>query len=274
MSADRQGTILAVASQKGGVGKTTVALNLAYSLARRGWKTLLVDTDPQGAVGLSLQGAGHARQGLVDCLEHGLPAAEAALPTRLAELDVLTFAGGGQPPVGPALGEMIQPRNLETFFASAERAYQVTVADTAAGAYGTAPAVLRHCHSVLVPLQAEPLALRSMTQLLELVGELRAGGAPVAVAGFLLTMLSSQDPVSLSVAQEVWKALPAEAILEAVVPRDEAMLRASAHGVPVALLSRQPPAVAAIFDHVAAEIEDRLGWRQTESRDEPIPLLD
>ena len=54
---------IATASQKGGVGKTTLCINLAYSLAKRGWRVLLVDTDPQGAVGLSLAKSAKTRDG-------------------------------------------------------------------------------------------------------------------------------------------------------------------------------------------------------------------
>ena len=59
---------VATASQKGGVGKTTLCINLAYSLARRGWNTLLVDTDPQGAVGLSLAKSSRTKVGFYDFL--------------------------------------------------------------------------------------------------------------------------------------------------------------------------------------------------------------
>ncbi|MFV1994398.1 MAG: ParA family protein, partial [Verrucomicrobiales bacterium] len=81
--------VLTITSQKGGVGKTTVAINLAYSLARRGWRTLLVDTDPQGAVGLSLSRRARECRGFYDALEGRATAHEAVLETRLPELKIM-----------------------------------------------------------------------------------------------------------------------------------------------------------------------------------------
>lgn len=75
--------VLAVAAQKGGVGKTTVALNLSLAFARRGCRTLLVDTDPQGAIGWSLRGGVHDKSGLAECLRRG------SLALQLAQGDLL-----------------------------------------------------------------------------------------------------------------------------------------------------------------------------------------
>ncbi|HEX2751213.1 MAG TPA: ParA family protein, partial [Verrucomicrobiales bacterium] len=75
-------TILAITSQKGGVGKTTVSVNLAYSMARRGWNTLLIDTDPQGSVGLSLSEKARKCQGFYDAVNTGTSAVPFILPTR------------------------------------------------------------------------------------------------------------------------------------------------------------------------------------------------
>ncbi len=252
------GTILAIASHKGGAGKTTVALNLAFALARRGRRTLLIDADPQGAVELSIDGIDPAGRGLVDCLKHGLAARDAAVRTGTDRLDVLRFGDSSE----PELEKLFGPATLMPCFEGAARAYDAVVVDTATGTLGITPAVIGHCHALLIPLQAEPLALRSITGLLEMVGRLRADGSEVRVAGLLLTMLDSRDDVSLKVAQETWRLLPAGLVLETVVPRDARFLRASAHGVPVGLLSRQPAAAATVFDQVAAEVERRAGWRQ------------
>ena len=82
------GNVVAVASQKGGVGKTTLPLNLGYALARRGWKTLLVDADPQGCLGLSIRGDLRRRPGLAEVL-NGRPLAETAVTARLPQLSLL-----------------------------------------------------------------------------------------------------------------------------------------------------------------------------------------
>jgi chromosome partitioning protein len=142
------------------------------------------------------------------------------------------------------------------------------------GMSGPTGAVLRCSDFVLVPLQAEPLALRSMHQVLDAVGHLRAEGAPLVIAGFLLTMLQSRQEFSLAVAQETWSSLPAHLVLEAFVPRDPAFLESSGHGVPVGLLRKRPPAVAMVFDQIAGELEPRLGLTLEDDQDAPIPLLD
>lgn len=266
--------VLAIASQKGGVGKTTTALNLGYALARRGWRTLVADADPQGAIGLSLRRSGPIGPGWVDCLQKGLKVKEVALRTRLAEFDILTFGGDSSAQLWRPIEGLFEPSALRAFFDEAKEHYDVIIVDTAGGTYGPTLAVLRECDSVLFPLQAEPLALRSVTQILDVIGVLRREGSQISIAGFLLTMLSPDDATSMSVAQECWKLLPAELILNANVPRDSAFLRASVHGVPVGLLSRRPPRVAAVFDLISHEIERRIGLVKMEEPDEPIPLLD
>jgi len=264
--------VLAIAGQKGGVGKTTVALNLSLAMASRGWRTLLIDTDPQGAIGRSLQGGVHERSGLAECLKGEVSLGEAALQTRREELAVL--------PVGQvSVREMDNwkpelDRALAGLLAVAAGHFDLVVVDTMSGMSGPTQAVLRHADFLLVPLQAEPLALRSMHQVLEAVGQLREEGVPLVLAGFLLTMLQSRQDFSLAVAQEAWSSLPAHLVLEAFVPRDAAFLESSGHGVPVGLLRKRPPAVAMVFDQIAGELEPRLGLTSEDDEDAPIPLLD
>lgn len=265
---------LALVSQKGGVGKTTLALNLAYAAARRGWRTLLVDTDPQGSIGLSLQGSAAANEGFVEYLEGAGSLDRYVLGTRVPELSILPAGApsaeraerwekalGGSPGVAGLLAEASDDHDL-------------VLLDTCSGVHGPNLQVLRHADKLLAPIQAEPLALRSMTQLLEAVGLLRQQGAPVKLAGFVVTMLSSRQEVSLSVAQEAWSLLPVDMVLEAFVPRDHVFLLASAHGVPLGLLSKRPPPVATVFDRIVAELEPRLGLIVEEAEVAPIALMD
>lgn len=266
--------VIALASQKGGVGKTTVALNLSLALANRGWKVALIDADPQGSIGLSLRGSARTRAGLMECLRDKRPVQEAALTTRVSNLSILPFGqiGNLRPSEWSALFE--DRAALAQLFQQAAGQYDVVLVDTSSGMYGLTLEVLRQVRYLLVPLQAEPLALRTIAQVLQSIGGLREEGAPIELAGVVVTMFNSQQSIPVAITEEVWDRLPAHLVFDAILPRDPIFLEASAQGVPLGLLSKKPPAMAATFDQIAAELERRIGLKKEESYDEPIPLMD
>lgn len=265
--------ILTIASQKGGVGKTTISLNLGYSLAMRGWRTLIVDTDPQGALGLSLSQKVSNAAGLVNCLLDGTPAEEVLIRTRLSALTLLPVGRVGIERLVP-YEDAVQDGALYEVLLGLESGFDLVIVDTAAGFGATTIGALCAATYLLTPVQAEPVALRSLPLLLEWVGWLRERGAALELLGVVTTMLQSDDPNSRGVAEELWSRFPAEFILEPPIPRDPAFLEATAVGVPVGLLSRNPPPVARVFDQLALNIEARLGLAVGGDDDGPIPLVD
>ncbi len=263
--------VVAIVSQKGGVGKTTVALNLAYALARAGFRALLVDADPQGAIGLSLART-DADAGLADCVSARLPLERALLPTRLPELNILPIGHLAIQDTHGFACRLADGADLGRVLAEGGGRHDVALIDTPAGFGGVTLGALRAADVALSPLQAEPAALRSVLQLVEAVGALREEGARVRLGGIVLTMLQIRNADSFSVASEVWERFPAETVFQTTIPRDPAVLRASAAGVPLGLLSRRPPAVAAAFEQLAQEVAVRLGL-DTRPEDAPLGLL-
>jgi chromosome partitioning protein len=250
---------VATASQKVGVGKTTLCVNLAYSLAKRGWNTLLVDTDPQGAVGLSLARSTREKRGFYDFLTSGLTLADVILPTRLPEFSIVP-AGQYDACMRSGLPLDDAPRRVADLLRSAElRNVDLVLLDTAAGLSGLTEAVVKGCDYVIIPQQAEPLAARSIPHMLETLARFRADGAAVKVAAILLTMVMTDHEMSLKVARELREMLPPELMFKQSIPRLNSFLEASARGVPVALLKHNPPPEALLFDQLAAELEERIG---------------
>lgn len=250
---------IATASQKGGVGKTTLCINLAYSLARRGWKTLLIDTDPQGAVGLSLARSTRQKRGFYDVLAGQATIAEVLIPTRLPEFVLVPC---GQYDAAARMGNLAHdvPGRLRDMLRAVDLlGFDCALVDTAAGLTGVTESVVRSCDYVLLPQQAEPLAARSVPHLLETLARFRSEGSGVKIAGVLLSMVMSESQVSVQVARELRQVLPQDFMFKQSVPRLPSFLDAAAQGVPVALLHQNPPPEALIFDQIAAELEQRVG---------------
>jgi chromosome partitioning protein len=265
---------LVISSQKGGVGKTTVALNLAYAFATRGYKTLLIDTDPQGAVGLSLARRGEQFKGLVDLLRGEVTFAQSVLVTRQTNLGLLMFGDLPAREIDLFTSQITSPGALDSLLYEAEGAgYELVMFDTPSGLGGITLGTMRYCQHVLCPLQAEPLAFRSVHQLLDVLSALREEGQEIELSGLLLTMLQTRDKSSLAVAQEVWMNFPAEYVLKTTLPRDPVILTAGSNGVPVALLSKRTPPIASVFDQLVVELEPRMGLAMESSDDEPVDLL-
>ena len=253
------GTVLAVVSQKGGVGKTTTAINLATALARRGRKTLLVDVDPQGAVrhGVGLTGVEHPA-GLADVLAGTHELQDVVLATPLPWLRVLlagSVADSGdheqyhaQVARSPKLGEL---------FSRARRRGYLVVVDTPPGLGAVTRRVLAHSQHVIVPLQCEPLALQTTTQILRAVRDAAAENGGLVLDGILLTMLEEGNAVSQRVAAYVREQLPREMLFDVAVPRTMASIDAFAAGQPVVLRSPEDPASQA-YTRLAELLDPRL----------------
>jgi chromosome partitioning protein len=266
---------LAISSLKGGVGKTTTAINLAFSLAKRGWRTLLLDADPQGSVGFSLSPASPNPSGLYDILKNGAALEDVALRTKL---DTLRIVMAGKIPAGDVsrwCASLHDGALLDQFLAGLGEKFDLVVIDTPSGLHGPTEGVLRNATHVLVPQQCEPLALRSLMMTVEFLGQLPPGphGA-CSLAGVLLTMADPKSAESREIVEEIRRLLPPELVCHALMPRDPAILTASMKGMPVGLMGGDaPPHAALLFDQLAAELEERLGLAHGKSRDEYVSLV-
>lgn len=265
---------ITVTSHKGGVGKTTVALNLAYALARRGWRTLLIDTDPAGAIGYSLSKRLAKAPGLFEYVRARAPVSELLVETRLNELALMT-AGQVSPLDAAGFQTALSDGGaLAQLNAELESDFDLVIFDTPSGFTGSTLGALRASRWSVCPVQSEPIAARGVLKILELFQELRGRKVEVELAGIVVTMLQQSDPSSLAVAQDLWKQLPPKLLFSTNIPRDAAFLEASAAGVPVGLLRRRTPPVALVFDQLAAELEARAGLSGLEDKNEPIALVD
>jgi chromosome partitioning protein len=253
------GTVLAVVSQKGGVGKTTTAINLASALARRGRKTLLVDVDPQGAVrhGVGLAGIEHPA-GLSDVLAGTHQLQDVVLATPLPWLRVLLAGSIADSADHESYhAEIARSPKLGELFTRARKRGYVVIVDTPPGLGAVTRCVLAHSQHVIVPLQCEPLALQTTTQILRAVREASARNAGLVLDGILLTMLEDGNAVSQRVASYVREQLPAELLFDVAIPRTMASIDAFAAGQPVVLRSPDDPASRA-YTRLADLLDGKL----------------
>ena len=253
------GTVLAVVSQKGGVGKTTTAINLASALARRGRKTLLVDVDPQGAVrhGVGLTGTEHPA-GLADVLAGTKELQDVVLPTPLPWLRVLLAGSVAESGEHESYhNELARSPKLGELFNRARKRGYIVVVDTPPGLGAVTRRVLAHSQHVVVPLQCEPLALQTTTQILRAVRDASVSNPALVLDGILLTMLEDGNAVSQRVAAYVREQLPAELLFDVAIPRTMASIDAFAAGQPVVLRAPDDPASRA-YTRLAEILDPKL----------------
>ncbi len=257
-------------SQKGGVGKTTLALNISLALAKLGFRVLLVDVDPQGGVAISLDN--ESKVGGLKAYLAGTPLRDAVLTTRLAGFSILPLQHLRGLERAAVSSDLENGLRLQVLVDSAKQ-FDLVVFDTPAGLSGSTLGALRASDLAFTAMQAEPLAARTFPQLLEVLGELRDEGARISLAGIILTMVQTKVDSSLKVMESMWENMPDELVLDAHIPRDPVFLKASELGVPLGLLSRRPPPIAHRFDELAAEIANLLPALDKGEDDEPISLF-
>jgi chromosome partitioning protein len=227
---------IAVVNQKGGVGKTTTALNISAGFALAEQRTLLVDLDPQGN---ATTGLGIQKTGLYPTIYHALlagePTEKAISQTALSHLDLLRsdidLVGAEIELVGVERREF----RLRDILGSVEGRYEYVVIDCPPSLGLLTINALTAASRVLVPLQCEFFALEGLTQLLRTVKLVRERLNPkIEVEGIVLTMFDGRTSVALQIRDEVTSHFPGQ-IFETVIPRNVRLTEAPSHGRPVML---------------------------------------
>jgi chromosome partitioning protein len=226
-------------------------------------------------VGLSLARSTRQRRGFYDFLTSGSSVRDLILATRLPELSLMPAGQYDTAARTGWRGEDV-PQRIRDLLRGAElEGIDCVILDTAAGLTGLTEQIVKASDFVLLPQQAEPLAVRSVPHLLETLARFRAEGSGVKVAGILLTMVMNDNDMSVQVARELRQVLPGELMFKQSIPRLPSFLEASALGVPLALLKKNPPPEALLLDQIAAELEQRTGLsRHKEAPHRHASLLD
>ena len=227
------GTVLAIANQKGGVGKTTTAVNVAASVADAGHETLLVDLDPQCNATVALGLPKDSETNVYECLSGGLPLEVAACHTSFDRLTAV--------PSTPALaGANVElPRmpgsetRLRETLGSVRERFLVTLLDCPPSLGPLTVNALVAADRVIVPVQTEYFALEGLTGLLDTLSLIQRELNPrLAVAGLILTMHDSRTRLAQDVEREVRQHFP-ELVFETVIPRNVRLGEAPSFGLPV-----------------------------------------
>jgi len=265
--------IITIGSQKGGVGKTTTALNLGFSLGRFGVRTLVVDLDPQSGTTIAVNLRNFTDKGIVDVLHGDCPASSI-----LAEANdgSMTLAGIGR----------VDPMRMQTFEQCAWEGtltdllrrlaadYQYTIIDAPGGLGGIVQAALAASDGTILVCNCSAITLKSLPDYLKLVDYVAdRSETDLCLEGVLLSMVDERSQTEQEIFEKIRQLLPEEAFFQTVIPYHEDFARANLEAVPAALIP-EAREISRLFLDLAMELREReRTGQQTGDHDGPRQLF-
>lgn len=251
------GKVMAVTNQKGGVGKTTTAINLSACIAMQGFKVLLVDIDPQGN---ATSGLGVNRRRLKYCVYdmiiNGFGIEKVVTRTRIATLDLLPSTiqlAGAEVEMATRSGREYL---LKDSLALARQHYDYILIDCPPSLGLLTVNALTASDSVLIPLQCEYYALEGLTQLMETINLIKRGlNTGLKVEGIVFTMFDGRTNLSIQVVDEVKKHFR-KYVYKTIVPRNVRLSEAPSHGKPIVLYDPKSRG-AEVYRELSVEVLSR-----------------
>jgi chromosome partitioning protein len=226
-------TVYAVTNQKGGVGKTTTAVNVAACIAEAGYPTLLVDVDPQGNATVGIGSTREEGPGLYEVLSKTRTAAESIRPTSLKHLSIMVST----PDLAGATVELPREENFEQRLKEVlepiRDRFAFIILDCPPSLGPLTVAALVAADRVILPVQTEYFALEGLADLLGTLEHIRQELNPnLSIAGMLLTMHDGRTKLSQDVEREVREHFP-DLVFDTVIPRNVRLGEAPSFGRPV-----------------------------------------
>ena len=250
------GKIIAIANQKGGVGKTTTAVNLSAALAEAGKKVLMADLDPQGNTTSGLGGRVNERNSVYDAMMGRTPLQDCIQKTEIKKLHLV----GSDIRLAGAEVELVSVNEREFFLKKllgpVRDNYDYIFVDCPPSLSLLTLNALAAADTVLVPIQCEYYALEGVTSLMNTIQRVKRTFNPrLEIEGILLTMLDGRTNLGLQVVDQVKKHFR-KAVFATVIPRNVRLGEAPSHGQPICLYD--PKSTGAIaYEALAKEVLSR-----------------
>ena len=252
------GRVIAIANQKGGVGKTTTAINLSSALTKFGRKVLLLDMDPQGNAGYGVGvDSSSAKKTMLGVLRKDYPAREAIVPTSFGQLDMIPSGL----PLASLEADLYQNPVDHPFLLLREameevaKDYDYVIIDCPPSLGLLSLNALSFSDAVLIPVQCEYFAMEAVAAILSTISQIQKKENPnLKIEGFLLTMYDSRTQLGTEIASEVRKLFKENTFLVSI-PRNQSVAESQARQQPVTTFRPTSSGAHAYFS-LAREVID------------------